>query len=123
MTVKPARLKWLMLSIFLITAGCEPEKPVVKQEYSPGEILSKTDAAADLQLIIRNAYKISVWHWGFKPEATPPCPPPDWKPQDVLTVNENEIWTRYHRQHWYDEKESRGGNGYWEYYEWTGRRA
>jgi hypothetical protein len=121
MIIKTGNIKWLTLSMLIITLGCDQNSFVTKQN-SAEELVKiqrdKSAAAANLQSIIRNAYKVSVQHKGYEPKATPPCPAPEWKPQDILVVDEKKIWTKFYRQHWVDRREKKWSSGYWALHEW-----
>ena len=107
-----------VISVFIFT-GCNQEnfnaihsKEVIKIKSG---LAGKTQAVASLQSVIDNAKDISVRHIGFKPSATPPNPPPNWTPQQVLKIDESAIRTSYIQQHWLEEstvtKVGGGGDG------------
>jgi hypothetical protein len=111
MLIKASHLRWVLISIALITVGCGQKSSSVKWD-STIERLSKgmedkTSAAAVLQSTIRGSNSISVRHKGYKPHVRPPCPAPDWTPRETLIVDEDRLCTKYQRQHWIEEKEER----------------
>lgn len=120
----------ILIALIFFTNGCNPEGNSAVNytavKHLASDITDKSSAAEVLQDMIRKSGGLSVYHKGFKPKATPPCPAPEWTPQDILTVNEREIRTEYQVQHWFDERETSKSSmdliGYeTTFWRWSGR--